>query len=182
MWIRFRVLLIKLIYWPLMLRLKQHEPESRDVAFLSVSEEVRKLAEQSQEATKEIASIIAIIQNETKMAVESMKLGTVEVQEGTVVVQNAGNSFHAIAGLVTSVSAQVLDISTAVEQMANGNQEVVGSISSIDTMGANVTDEAQSISAATEQQLASMEEIASSSQTLAKMAEDLQSAVSRFRV
>ena len=150
--------------------------------FSVVSEEVRKLAEQSQEATKEIASIIALIQNETRMAVESMKVGTVEVQEGTVVVQNAGNSFHSIAGLVNSVSEQVLEISSAVEQMANGNQEVVGSISSIDAMGTNVTDEAQSISAATEQQLASMEEIASSSQTLARMAEDLQSAVSLFRV
>lgn len=150
--------------------------------FSVVSEEVRKLAEQSQDATKQIAEIITLIQKETLLAVEAMKVGTNEVKEGIVVVENAGNTFHAIAGLVNNVSDQVLDISNAVEQMAQGNQDVVASISSIDKMGTNVADEAQSISAATQQQLASMEEISSSSQTLAKMAEDLQAAVSQFRV
>lgn len=150
--------------------------------FSVVAEEVRKLAEQSQEATKKIAAIIALIQHETRLAVESMKSGTLEVQEGTLVVQNAGHAFHSIAGLVNQVSGDVSEISTAVEQMANGNQDVVGSITQIDALSRSVSDEAQGISAATEEQLATMEEIASSSQTISKMAEDLRDAVKRFTI
>ncbi len=150
--------------------------------FSVVAEEVRKLAEQSQEATKRIAEIIALIQGETRTAVESMREGTEEVQAGTVAVQNAGQAFHAIASLVAHVSEDVNEISSAVEQIANRNQEVVCAIMKIDSLGRCVSGESQTISAATEEQLATMEEISSSSQTLARMAEDLRAAVSRFSV
>jgi len=150
--------------------------------FSVVAEEVRKLAEQSQDATKKIAAIIAEIQRETTRAVQSMKIGTEEVQQGASVVHNAGTAFHTIANLVNKVSDQIADISSAVEQMANGNQEVVGSINRIDTLSRSVSDEAQSISAATEEQLATMEEIASSSHTLAHLAEELTASVSQFKV
>jgi len=150
--------------------------------FAVVAEEVRKLAEQSQDAAKKIATLISEIQGDTDKAVVAMSAGTREVKIGTEVVTTAGHAFGVIAVLVTEVSSQVQEISTAVQQMASGSQQIVSSVQVIDGLSKNAAAEAQTVSAATEEQSASMEEIASSSQSLAKMAQDLQEAVSKFRV
>lgn len=150
--------------------------------FAVVAEEVRKLAEQSQEAAKKIAELIGEIQGDTDKAVVAMNEGTREVKTGAEVVNAAGAAFQEIAILVTQVSDQVKEISAAIQQMATGSQQIVGSVKKIDDLSKKSASESQSVSAATEEQLASMEEIASSSQALAALAQDLQSAVARFRV
>ncbi|MDR3588851.1 MAG: methyl-accepting chemotaxis protein [Negativicutes bacterium] len=150
--------------------------------FAVVAEEVRKLAEQSQEAAKKIAELIGEIQGDTDKAVVAMNDGTREVKTGAEVVNAAGAAFREIAELVTQVSSQVKEISAAVQQMAGGSQQIVGSVKKIDDLSKKSAGESQSVSAATEQQLASMEEIATSSEVLGKLAQDLQAAVAKFRV
>ena len=150
--------------------------------FAVVAEEVRKLAEQSQEAAKQIADLIGEIQAETETAVSAMQDGTKEVRKGSEVVNTAGKDFAAIATLVKEVSKEVQDISAAIQQMASGSQQIVDSVKSIDNISKNTAEHAQTVSAAAEEQSASMEQIAASSQSLAKMAETLQSAISHFKI
>ena len=150
--------------------------------FAVVAEEVRKLAEQSQEAAKQIATLIGEIQGDTDKAVMAMNDGTREVKTGADVVNAAGAAFQEITELSVQVSGQVKEISAGIQQMATGSQQIVGSVRKIDDLGKSSAEQAQSVSAATEEQLASMEEIASSSQSLAQLAQDLQAAVARFRV
>ena len=150
--------------------------------FAVVAEEVRKLAEQSEEAAKKIASLIGEIQVDTDKAVEAMNNGTREVKTGADVVNAAGVSFREIADLVTEVSEQVKQMSGAIQQMATGSQQIVDSVKQIGDLSKNSAGEAQSVSAATEEQLASMEEISSSSRALATLAQELQTAVTKFRV
>ena len=73
-------------------------------------------------------------------------------------------------------------LSEDIQQMASGSQQIVSSVREIDRLSKNAAGESQTVSAATEEQSASMEEIASSSQSLAHLAQDLQEAVSKFRV
>ena len=150
--------------------------------FAVVAEEVRKLAEQSEEAAKKIASLIGEIQTDTDKAVEAMTNGTREVKTGAEVVNAAGVAFREIADLVTEVSDQVKQMSAAIQQMATGSQQIVGSVKKIDELSKKSAGEAQSVSAATEEQLASMEEISTSSRALATLAQELQTAVAKFRV
>ncbi len=150
--------------------------------FAVVAEEVRKLAEQSQEAAKKIADLIGEIQGDTDKAVVAMNDGTREVKTGAEVVNAAGEAFQEIVALVSQVSSQVREISAASQQMAGGSQQIVSAVRKIDTLSKASAGEAQGVSAATEEQLASREEIASSSQSLAKLAQDLQAAVAKFRV
>ncbi len=150
--------------------------------FAVVAEEVRKLAEQSQEAAKKIAGLIGEIRGDTDRAVVAMSDGTREVKTGAEVVNAAGVAFREIVELVSQVSGQVREISAAVQQMAGGSQQIVGAVHKIDAASKKAAGESQSVSAAAEEQLASMEEIASSSQALAKLAQDLQNAVARFRI
>src|SRR5690242_15096008 len=88
--------------------------------FAVVAEEVRKLAEQSQGAAKEIAALIGEIQADTTKAVLAMNDGTDEVRKGTEVAIAAGQSFNEIALLIEEESDQIREISAAIEQMANG--------------------------------------------------------------
>ena len=148
--------------------------------FAVVAEEVRKLAEQSQDAAKKIAELIGEIQGDTDKAVVAMDSGTREVKTGAEVVNTAGLAFREITGLVEEVSSQVKEISAAMQQMAAGSQNIVSSVKKIDNLGKKSAAEAQGVSAAAQEQLASMEEIASSSQALAKLAQDLQKTVAGF--
>jgi len=150
--------------------------------FAVVAEEVRKLAEQAQEAAKKIAELIGEIQGDTDKAVVAMNDGTREVKTGAKVVNAAGVAFREIIDLVTQVSDQVRDITAAIQQTAAGSQHIVEAVKKIDDLSKKSTGEAQSVSAATEEQLASMEEIASSSEALAKLAQELHAAVAKFRV
>lgn len=150
--------------------------------FAVVADEVRKLAEQSQEATKQIANLIGEIQTETDKAVVAMSKGAHEVKAGSEVVNNAGLAFNEIVALVDEVSSQIREISAAIEQMAVGSQQIEKSIRDIDLISKDTATLTLTVTSATEEQSATMEEVAASSLALARMAEDLQVAVSKFRI
>ncbi len=150
--------------------------------FAVVADEVRTLAEQSQEAAKKIAMLINEIQGDTEEAVRAMSDGTKEVKIGAEVVADSGTAFREITELVGQVSNAVGDISKAIEQVASGSERIVRSVETIDELSEKASGEAQTVSAATEEQSASMEEIASSSQELAKLAMELREAVGKFQV
>lgn len=150
--------------------------------FAVVAEEVRKLAEQSREAAKQIAGLIGEIQADTDKAVSAMDTGTREVKVGTDVVNNANLKFNQITALVEKVSEQGQGISAAMHQMTSGSQQMVLYIKQLDAIAKDTAEQTQTVSAATEEQSASTEEIAASSHALANMAEELQVAVRNFKL
>lgn len=150
--------------------------------FAVVADEVRKLAEQSQEATKQIAELISSIRQETENAVVSMNVGKQEVSTGSEVVNSAGENFNEIIQLIGELSSQIAAISDAIGQMSGGSQEIVNAVKEIDKESRNTASQTQAVSAATEEQSASTEEIAASSQALAKLAENLQQAINKFTI
>ncbi|MEG6585322.1 methyl-accepting chemotaxis protein [Dendrosporobacter sp. 1207_IL3150] len=150
--------------------------------FAVVAEEVRKLAEQSQEASKQISTLIAGIQTETEKAITAMKAGTEEVKNGSRAVNVAGEGFSQINANIVEVTDQIKDISYAIQQMASGSREIVQSTKVVSDLSKHTTGQTQNISAATEEQSASVQEIASSSQALAKLAEELQTIINKFKL
>lgn len=150
--------------------------------FAVVAEEVRKLAEQSQEATRQIGGLIAAIQQDTSHAVTAMDEGNKEVGIGAAVVVEAGRAFAEIAASVDAMSAQTKEISTSIRTMADESRHIVTAVQQIDATSRETAGQAQTVSAATEEQSAAMEEIAAASQSLAKMAEELNQAVIMFKI
>lgn len=150
--------------------------------FSVVAEEVRKLAEQSQEAAKQIANLISEVQLDTGEAVKAMDQGTNEVKIGTEVVQGAGLTFGEIETLIQELSVQMRDIAAAIQQMASGSHRIVASVKEIDRISRHTADQTHTVSAAGQEQSASMEQIAASSQSLSQMAVDLQTTLKKFTI
>lgn len=150
--------------------------------FAVVAEEVRKLAEQSQDAAKQIAGLIGEIQQDTNNAVIAMNEGTKEVRVGAEVVNDAEQTFKRIFASFNEVTNQIKEISAAIQQMASGSQQIVAAVRDINVICKETAGQSQTVSAATEEQSATMEEIAVSSQSLARMAEELTAVVSKFKI
>jgi methyl-accepting chemotaxis protein len=129
--------------------------------FAVVADEVRKLAERSGEATKQISSIIKGMQDNTRQSVKA-------VGDGVVSSQETGVAFEKIISVVNDSAHKVTEIAAASEEQAAQSSEVMVSI--------------DSISASTEEAAASSEETAATAQSLAQLAEDLNRSVSIFKI
>lgn len=129
--------------------------------FAVVAEEVRKLAEKSATAAKEISYIVGEIRRDIEQAVSSMGIGAKEVNEGVLVVEKAGHSLQEIVEKVVNSSQYISEISVATEQTSDATQELAQS---------------------TDQVNSAVEQIAQSSISLAKMAQEFNGLVSHFKI
>ncbi len=149
--------------------------------FAVVADEVRKLAEQSAHSAKEISELLAATQDETNKAIQSMEYASKAVTEGIGIVDTAGNSFMQIQHSIEDVTAQIQEVSSATQQMAEGAAQIVESMQFVTQVAEESSTSAQKVSASTEEQLASTEEISASAGYLAKMAEELQQLINKFK-
>lgn len=149
--------------------------------FAVVANEVKLLAEQSADSARQISSLIKTIQEDIDHSVIAMNQSAVTVNEGINMVNDAGDAFQQIAEGVNNVLSQIGDVSRALQdnvQQFDNVAMIVDETYEISTASAAHT---QNIAAAAEEQTASMQEISAASDTLAKMAEDLQETIRSFK-
>lgn len=149
--------------------------------FAVVSEEVRKLAEESQEAAQKIATLIGDIQAETTNAVESMQKGTDAVRAGSASVQKLRETFDDIREATDNVANEARNMVNELDAVSKATEKIRSNSEAINEKSAHVSREMESVSAASEQQSASAEEIASASDELSKLAQDLQNSLQVFK-
>jgi len=150
--------------------------------FSVVAEEVRKLAEESNQSSAKISALITNNLKDMEIAVTVGQAESERVTSGINAIRQADETFKQIADAIVALSQEIETISTAINQMAGDSRHMVKSIVEIDEISTKNAAETQSISAATEEQSASMEEIASASQSLANLAMELQAAVEKFKI
>jgi methyl-accepting chemotaxis protein len=92
--------------------------------FAVVADEVRKLAERTTTATKEIAEMIKTIQDGTNGAVKAMEAGSQQVQEGVTSTARAGTSLEQIIRMSEDVGSMITHIATAATQQSGATEEV----------------------------------------------------------
>ena len=136
--------------------------------FAVVADEVRKLAERTSKATKEIADMIRSIQSETKSAVSAMEAGTKEVQRGVESTTLAGSSLHEIIETNQGVNDMIAHIATAATEQAAATEQINKSISEI----ARITASSAQVTQQSQQAL----------EDLSQLAQNLQALVRQFRL
>jgi methyl-accepting chemotaxis protein len=178
--------------------------------FAVVADEVRKLAERSSTATKEIADLIANIQNGVNEAVRAMEEGNKEVNSGFELATNAGDSLNEILETVMEVSKEVDRIASAsdelnklsqemvkvtdgvssiveentaaTEQMSASSDQVTKSIETVAGVAEENSAATEEVSASAEEMSAQVQEVVASAQSLAQMAEDLKGNIALFKI
>ncbi|MVP01438.1 methyl-accepting chemotaxis protein [Paenibacillus lutrae] len=150
--------------------------------FSVVSDEIRKLAEQSKQSSEQISDLVVTIRSGTGKAVGMMKRTAEEVTEMTQVVAESGEAFQRIVDHMDELAKQILEVSSSSQQMSAGTEEVAASISELSSMNRQAFDSAQTVAASSEEQLASMEDISASANVLNEMAQELRLSVSRFKL
>ncbi len=150
--------------------------------FAVVAEEVRKLAEQSAEATHHIAEIIKKMTEDIDYAVLHISEGNHEVEAGKQVTFNTQKGFEVIIDKLDKVKIVVAQITHTIEEAAKGTQTMVGNVQNISGVAEETAASAQTVAAASEEQSASMHEINHNAESLAKMAEELNVIISKFKL
>ncbi|WP_139491439.1 methyl-accepting chemotaxis protein [Brevibacillus dissolubilis] len=150
--------------------------------FAVVADEVRKLAEQSQQSASKIASLIQEIQSETAKAVAVMNNGTAEARSGKEMIMGVGLTFERILDASRRVAKQIEDVSSASGQLSDSTKQVTQVIEEMNGIAVKAAGSAQHVVSASQQQLASMEEIAGTSTGLNRMAVELKVAVGKFTI
>lgn len=136
--------------------------------FAVVADEVRKLAERTTKATKEIAQMIRKIQTDTKNAVDSVAEGSKVVEEGKKLASKAGGSLKEIISSANEVVDLANQVASASEEQSSTAEQISKNIESI----SHVTNESAS----------GVQQIARAADDLNRLTENLSNLVSQFKV
>ena len=136
--------------------------------FAVVADEVRKLAEKTMTATKEIGAMIKAMQEEMTKAIKSVEKEVAAVADGVGYAENAGSALREIVSKVDVVTSMNNQITTAMEQQSAVTEQISGDIADVATVVNQTT--------------ASAHQIAKASEEIAEHASRLKSAVEVFKV
>jgi methyl-accepting chemotaxis protein len=150
--------------------------------FAVVASEVRKLADQSKKTVSEIHSVIFEMVSLMDNAKIAMGQKMQEAEQGILIVGKAEKAFQQMEKSTYSIVEQIVEVSAITEEMSASAQEVAASVEDMASVAKNSSGNTQNVSAASEEQLSSMEEVSLAADSLAKMAEQLQNIVDRFKL
>ncbi len=134
--------------------------------FAVVADEVRKLAERTTKATKEIAGMIKQIQKDTHIAVSSMSQGTKEVESGRAMADRAGTSLKEIINGADRVVEMATKVAETSQEQAGASEQIARNI--------------EAISSVTQESASGTQQIARAAEDLNRLTQNLEELLQKF--
>ncbi|WP_421616983.1 methyl-accepting chemotaxis protein [Brevibacillus sp. TJ4] len=150
--------------------------------FAVVADEVRKLAEQSQQSSARISQLIQEVQLDIIRSTDSINRVADDVQSGLEVISLTQHSFREILSSMERIGEQITDVAATAQQMSASVEEVTASVSGITSISEDTLQMMQNVSDSTEKQLATAEDISLASSRLSEMAANLEKQVNKFHI
>ncbi len=150
--------------------------------FAVVAEEVRKLADQSLDATNSIRTRIETIKEETSQAVKSMAISSSNLAESSATFDASGVAFADINSQITALTQEMNHVNTIMSNINEGVSSIAISVEQVGVVAMQASGNIQNVAAASEEQSASIEEITASSNNLAEMAQQLRNIIQKFKL
>ena len=150
--------------------------------FAVVAEEVRKLAEQSQQGAREVADLVSKILAGTGSAVASMQKSRKSVEEGVSIAHVAGSALEGIQKAIASSIEDIRKIINTTDEEVAKSEKVIALINTSSSVMENTDDHVQNLAAAMEEVAAAMENVATGAQEVSGTSEDLRNMTERFKV
>lgn len=150
--------------------------------FTVVANEVKKLAEQTKVSAKQVSQLIAQVQQESSISLQSMDDVSKEVLNGVKQINEVGTTFSNILTATRNAAKQSQAVSGLTEEIAAGSEEITTSVDTMATIAKTSTELSQNVASSSQEQLAAMEEINSSTQTLTRMVEELKKQINQFKI
>lgn len=148
--------------------------------FAVVAEEVKKLADQSKDASIMINNIINTINNKTQHAVSEANSTSNIIQEQAVSVKQTDTAFNMISASMKEIMAHMNNMGASVSDMLTLREKTLSSMETISAVSEEAAATSEEISASTEEQMASAEVLTNLSRGMNDMAKELENAVSLF--
>jgi methyl-accepting chemotaxis protein len=150
--------------------------------FAVVAEEVRKLAEQTNDSANQIQLLVGSIHQTGTLATKSISANNEAVTAGIDQITSANEVFNTIHSVMGELATKVVHTQNAIVTLQHRKEEAVHSSDSIVLTTQRVSDNVEQVAATTEEQNASMEQMAHAAEQLASQAKELQQSIQRFEV
>lgn len=150
--------------------------------FAVVAGEVKELAEQTSQASQEIATLVHNVQNQINKASLMMEQSRSIAQNGIVSVQQAGVNFDTIAKAIMELKQTIEQTSFSTTNAYDKLTKVTFKVQEISKQAVATNDHTLNVSAITEEQASTMTEMATAAEQLAKLAQNLQEETGKFNV
>lgn len=149
--------------------------------FAVVADEIRKLAEQSNGFTTEIQGVIEELTEKTEGTVIAMEHVEKIVTSQNESVKNTNDKFAGISLAIENMKKAIEELNVSGKEMENKKNNIVTIIENLSAVSQENAAGSEQVSASVEEQTASMIEISDSSEALAKLAEEMQRSISKFK-
>ena len=150
--------------------------------FSVVADEIKKLAEQSNNFTNDIKSVIDELKFKSQRAVETMEGVKDIVKTQALSVKETEAKFEGIAVAINSIDSIIDNLNNSANSMLSNKEKIIELTQSLMAVSQENAAASEESAAAMEEQTTNIHEVANSGEDLSEIAEELQSLIERFKV
>lgn len=150
--------------------------------FAVVADEVRKLAEESNQSAHQIVAITKEILTDTRNVAAAVDNGLASVKDGVNKIHEAGDAFYSITSAVTAFTEQIEEISATSEEISASAEQVAASVTEIASVSNQSASNSQIIGESVDEQVATMQQVNAVAEELSQHAQQLQTLLQQFKI